>query len=1304
MSYNHRQCPLRNACLGIIFLLVTPFFNANGQSNNRIHYDINWLPPVKEKLTDKETVQVLKFEKGVYRLGNDLYPRMVITLPNTFNGYNVNAEITGAVFESLKPEESSAIRYDIPDDIQVSTQIIKEPRQSQLIITLLPLRKSLQTNTVEKLLSFDLELKQGTPITTSAVIPRVYAANSVLSTGKWYKLALTHNGVYKINYSFLLSLGIDPSTVSFQNLRLFGNGGGMVPQHNLTPRPDDLTENAIKIVDVNNDGSFNTDDYFLFYGEDPHQWTFDTDKRYHHKKNLYSDSTYYFLNTDGSIASPAKRITSVASLSVTPDLNITSFTDYDFHEEDLQNFIKSGREWYGEIFNVNLSQRFTFNFPNLIPGNAYLKSSVEARTVTASPGAGNSLFRIVKDGSTLLTHTVPSVSADYLADHGVPRTDSTSFSAASPLINLDYNFVPYNSTASGWLNYIELNVKRELVLSANQFFFRDHDLTGSVTNRNYIIDNAKTGLTLWNTSDPASINEQQFILSGSQLNFVQQLAASAHAEYVLFDANSYYTPSVSGKVENQNLHASAQTDMIIVTHPDFLPEALRLAEFHKTNDNLKVVVATTEQVYNEFGSGAQDISAIRDFAKMFYDRGWASAALDTPRYLLLFGDGSYDPKFRISGNTNFVPTYESENSTSLLLSYTSDDFFGMLGDNEGLLYGSELMDLGVGRFPVKNLEESKSMVDKVITYSTPGSITDLTYCAGTNQTRLGDWRNMLCFIADDGNYGLHLRQTEDIIVYGKVIDHPEYNIDKIYFDAYKEVSTPGGLRYPEVNDGINRRIEKGALLMNYTGHGGEIGWADEGVLNISMINSWRNANKLPAFITATCEFSRYDDPQRTSAGELVLLNKGGGGICLFTTTRLALSGDNQSLNTSLLKFMFTPLNGEMPRIGDVMRLTKRENSSLHSLALLGDPALRLAYPEHKVSTTSIKETATGLDADTISALSKITITGTVTDNNGQTLTNFNGVVYPTIYDKISDVNTLGNNAESPVIAFKLRKNILYRGKASVVNGVFSTTFIVPKDISYQYGKGRLSYYAHNGVTDANGYEEDFYIGGVSNTALNDNQGPGIKLFLNDDKFVFGGMTDQSPKVFAMLTDSSGINTVGNGIGHDMTATLDKNPRQLFVLNDYYESDLDNYQKGRVLYSLNELSPGRHSIQFKAWDINNNSSEAYTEFVVAESAKLALDHVLNYPNPFTTHTTFMFEHNKPCTSMTIQVQVFTVSGKLIKTLDNYMINDGYRNTSVSWDGRDDFGDPIGKGVYVYRLKVKTADGEVADKFEKLVILK
>ena len=500
--------------------------------------------------------------------------------------------------------------------------------------------------------------------------------------------------------------------------------------------------------------------------------------------------------------------------------------------------------------------------------------------------------------------------------------------------------------------------------------------------------------------------------------------------------------------------------------------------------------------------------------------------------------------------------------------------------------------------------------------------------------------------------------------------------------------------------------------MTYIGHGGELGWAHERVLENSDINGWTNFSKLAAFLTATCEFTRVDDPGRVSSGEYVFLNPNGGAICMFTTSRLAYSSSNNNLCTRFFTHIFEKVGGEYQRTGDIFEKTKSDmyvDPYVRNFLYLGDPALKLAYPEYSVKTKTINGVAIGLNTDTLKALSKVTISGEVQDNSGVKLSNFNGIIYPTVYDKMATYSTIGNdindvsNPSNPQ-PFTLQKNVIYSGKSSVVNGDFSYSFYVPKDIAYQYGNGKLSYYAQNGAIDASGSDTLVTIGGVNQNATADNEGPVIRIYMNDENFVRGGMTNKDPILYAVISDTSGVNTVGTGIGHDMSAELDNKTDKRYILNDYYENDLNSYQKGKLNYPFKNLSSGPHTLNLKAWDVYNNSSEASTDFIVSESATLALEHVLNYPNPFTTHTTFMFEHNRPFVPMDVQVQVFTVSGKLIKTLSNKITPTGYRSDAMEWDGLDDFGDKIGKGVYVYKLRVRTYDGDYADTFEKLVILR
>ncbi|MEP7263655.1 MAG: type IX secretion system sortase PorU, partial [Bacteroidota bacterium] len=1198
-EFNTVQCYLGSVTLKSLCIvgLMIISFSVSAQKTDPGQLTLKWNSPAASEY-DGSSITFLRFDGAIYNFTRNRLPFYEFTR-SVDAGSTPAFSLEQMVFEPLSPEELKAELGDTPSDIVIEQSVVYDNKIPSVKAFFNPVRRNSITGKYEKLVSARIVSSGKSVPRNASSVNRVYAANSVLASGDWFKIAVTGNGVFKVSYSFLANMGVDMNSVTLQNIRLFGNGGGMVPQLNSIPRYDDLQENAIDVTDANANGVFDQGDYFIFYGQSPDRWSYNTtDNRYHHLRSLYSDSTFYFISF--SAGGNAKRINSVASLSSLPsDRSVTSFTDYAFHEVDDKNFLKSGREWYGETFDINTDQHFLFNFPGLIPGPAYLKSNAIARTTVLFV---NSYFKILTNGTQLFNQPFAGVGDDHLAPQAVAATNEGTFTATSSDVDVEYQFIPYNSTSIGWLNYIELNVRRNLLLSGAELSFRDYTTAGS--NASFTISGSSSGLNIWNITDPLNIYKQEFSSpSPGTLNFIAAPATAGNSEFIAFTSLALKQPYAKGRIANQNLHALLQADYLIVTSPEFTEEAQRLADFHRSHDSLKVNVVTVSDIYNEFSSGAKDVSAVRDFTKMFYDRATAG---NGPRYLLLFGDASYDYKDRLQGNTDLIPTYQSVIALDQLATYATDDFFGYMDDTEGDAGLSGVIDIGVGRLPVKNISEARAVVDKVITYSTPGTASTTSYNTASSSSRLGDWRNVMCFIADDQDHDLHLDQSERIMNILKNA-HPEYNYDKIYFDSYLQVSTPGGKRFPEVSELITRRVEKGALLMNYTGHGGEVGWAHEQVLTIPMINSWKNINNMPAFVTATCEFTRYDDPQRTSAGELLMLNPDGGACCLFTTSRVAFASTNETLNTVLVSNIFSPINNELPRVGDIQKKVKSFNSTPNFI-LVGDPAMRLSYPSYKVATTSILETATQLPEDTMQALSHITIKGMVTDNAGQKLTNFNGVVYPTIYDKEVAITTLSNDADSETRTFKQRKNIIYRGKASVTNGDFSCSFIVPRDIAYQYGKGRLSYYAHNGSEDAIGYDENFYIGGLNAAGLSDDKGPQIKLFMNSDDFVFGGLTDQNPNIYAVLTDSSGINTVGNGIGHDLSATLDGNQDKLYILNDYYESDLDNFQQGRVLYPLEGVGAGRHTLELKAWDINNNSSMTTTEFVVAETAELALAHV------------------------------------------------------------------------------------------------
>jgi len=1056
----------------------------------------------------------------------------------------------------------------------------------------------------------------------------------------------------------------------------------MLPYANATPRYTDLTENAIEVVGEN-DNVFNSNDYVLFYAEEQTKWIYNTtDKKFHHTLNRYADTTYYFITTE---LGQGKRITQQSSSTLLATKTVRTFDDYAFHETDAINLIKSGREWFGEVFDLTTAYNFSFTFPNIdVSSPVYVNTSIAARA------SSTSTFTVTSGTATTSLYPSSIDITCYYCDY-------------ASLVNENFNFLPSNSAipikiskitpaAIGWLNYIELNARRELKMSGNQLLFRDMNSVaqGNISTFNLI---SAIPIKIWETTNPLNVKNQSVTLINNNYEFT--LATDSLRSFIAFTANNYLTPTALGIIQNQNIHALGQADLIIISHPDFLNQATTLANFHRNTDGLSVITVTPQQIYNEYSSGAQDISAIRDFVKTFFDRALLSGS-GFPKYLLLFGDGSYNNKTTGSGNTNFIPTYQSENSTSFTSSYVSDDFYGLLNDNEGEWspYASDLVDIGIGRLPVKTVTEAEDAVNKIMKYSSLESF--------------GNWRNTVCFIADDEDGSVHISQANQLAT---MVDttYKNYTIDKIYLDAYPQQTTPGGQRYPEVNTAITKRVEKGALIVNYTGHGGEIGLAHERILEVSQINEWGNSNNLPLFVTATCEFSRFDDPARTSAGEDIFLNPKGGGIALLTTVRLVYSSPNFYLNQNFYKIAFKPLsNGEMPRLGDLFRLTKVASGpsvNNRNFTLLGDPALRLAYPEQTVYTTSInKKNIDMLSPDTLKALSSVTISGYI-GNKGAKIDTYNGTLYATIFDKAQSFTTLSNDGidNSPPIIFTLQKNILYNGKVSVSNGNFSFSFIVPKDIAYQYGIGKISYYATNNKNDANGYYTNLLIGGTANNSANDITGPDIKLYMNYTKFIKGGITNEHPNLLVIVNDSNGINTVGNGIGHDISAILDENSSKAIILNDYYQADLNSYQKGKITYPLANLTEGKHTLQLKVWDVYNNSSQDYTEFIVAQSAKIALSHVLNYPNPFTTKTKFLFEHNQANSQLEVQIQIFTVTGKLVKTINALVYSDGFRADAINWDGTDDFGDKIAKGIYIYKIKVHAPNGTTTDKIEKLVIL-
>jgi hypothetical protein len=1114
-------------------------------------------------------------------------------------------------------------------------------------------------------------------LSLQAVGQHSFASNSVLATGAWFKFSVSSDGIYRLSYDDLKNAGVPVSSIDPRNIRLYGNGGGMLPESNDSARIDDLIENAIYVYGQD-DGRFDPGDYILFYGSGPDRWKYSqSDKVFHHIKNIYSDYSYYFLNCD---LGPGKRIPAQPFSSQPASQTCTIFNDYIAYDKDEINLINSGRIWYdSEIFDVTTTRNYSFTFLNL---DTLVPVVITLDAAARSLGLATS-FNVKANGKALMSVSIEPTTSTF--DDVFAKTGQVTASCSSKSQTINLNLI-YNQTVSGavgYLNYLELNAMRTLVMTGAQMGFRNASSAHNGSISEFQLTGLGNPLTVWDVTLPYNIRNLETHASGNQYNI--RLATDSLREFFAFDGSSFGSPSFIGTVENQNLHALDGNDYIMVAYPDFKGQAERLADFHRTYSGLNVYVTTPEKIYNEFSSGAQDVTAIRDFMRMLYEK---TSSGNNLKYLLLFGDASYDFKNRVLNNTNFVPSYQVWESLDPINSYVSDDYYGLLK------YGSDSSDslnIGIGRFPVRSVSDAATAVDKVIHYS-----------ANSDSVK-ADWRNVVTFVADDqDNGGLNGFMEDSEVLAGEISKN--YNVDKIYLDAYQQISTPGGARYPEVNAAINQRIAKGTLVINYVGHGGELGWAHERVLEVPDIENWTNYDKMPVFVTATCEFSRMDDPAVVSAGELVFLNPHGGGIALYTTTRATFAGGNLTVTSIFYSHLFEQINGLHHRMGDLIRLSKTSNDvNTRKFVLLGDPALMIAYPNLNVVTTSIKTNLPPQENDTLMALTQVTIEGEVR-GGGALASDFNGIVFPTIFDKTAKITTLANDQLAPPFNFYLQKNVIYSGKSNVVNGKFSFSFIVPKDIDYKYGTGRISYYARSNNTDANGYDENLIVGGYNNEALPDTSGPSLAMFMNDRNFTNGGVTSQNPVLLADVSDESGINTVGNGIGHDITAVLDDDSKDPMILNDYYVTDIDTYAKGVIQYPLFNLPDGSHHLDLKVWDVYNNSTEAGIDFVVASTNSFALQQIMNYPNPFRDHTTFSFQTNQTDNNLEIELKIYSIYGNLLKTFRTTMYANGYRVEPFTWDGTSDSGSLLGSGTYVYSLQIVLPDGNVAAKSSKLVFIR
>jgi hypothetical protein len=1207
----------------------------------------------------------------------------------------VSMHLENMVPVKLQEQEISLVKDDpVKDHPEIIKQILKEGNTVKTRIVILPFFKNPQSGIIYKLNSFTLVYMTGDPQVKSNQNLRVGAIqSSVLSEGIWHKLGVTEDGVYRIDYNYLKSLGIPVEGIDPRNIRIYGNGGRMLPQPNDAPRPEDLIENSI-MVTGENDGKFNQGDYIFFYGQSPHKIGLKeqggvvlVDYSHHD----YSDTSYYFLNVADE---PGIRVT------IAPDLgnSYPKINDFDYlyyHEMDEYNILSnwgsgSGREWFGEIFRIKMTYDFEIDVPGLTPNSVIkLISSVMAQSYSPT------YFTLRLNNQELGRQDMETIPNSTYAVKGKERIDqfsmnSGSFSENTDKLVLRYIFTRGSSSLSdGYLDYFNLWCRRYLKTYPEQVRFRSVE---SLTNPISTFEISDTGnpIKIWDITDPLHPLEQEYSQNDQHYTFGRE--TDHLREYILFNEKNMLIPINFGQVSNQDLHAMNTPQFLIITHPDFLSAAHRLAN-HRKQQGISTEVVNIYQIYNEFSSGTQDITAIRDFVKFLHDKN--------PRLnsLLLFGRGSFDYKDRIDFNTNFVPIYESRNSLHPIYSYSSDDYYGFLDPEEGeweeSFYGDHGMDIGVGRLPVKTLAEANVVVDKIILYE-------------TNDRCYGSWRNDIYFVADDGDGTDGTRHSKDADNLSVLVDtsYSSFNIRKIYIDAYEQIIQSNQQQAPGAREAIRNAVKNGALLINYTGHGSENQWARENILNIALINQWDNIFKLPLLVTATCEFGRHDDPLRISGAEYALINDRGGAIGLVTTARPVFASTNFILNESFYEHVFEKKDGKYQTIGEIFRKTK--NASLNgsvnrNFSLLGDPSMTLAYPNRNIIIDKINERSITLQTDTLEAFKRVNVGGKVLDADYEILEGYNGTLTATVFDKSHLKQTLGT--EDPVMVYSERNSMIFRGDATIKNGEFTFEFIVPENIDYQVGEGKISLYSvdDNQQIDASGSNVNIYVGGSLTDPPEDNTPPEVVLFLEDSTFKSGDLTSDHPNLIADIFDENGINLMENDISKGLIVVLDED--QESIVNQFYKANRDDYQKGRLNYPLSDLDEGRHSVLLKVWDTHNNLTEVSSDFIVGEDNKLIIQHLLNYPNPFRDETRFSFEHNRSGENLSVIIQIFSIKGQLVKTLEGVTSYSEFRINDITWDGRGESGQKLESGLYVYRVFVRSLlDGTKNTEYQKLVIIK
>jgi len=1093
---------------------------------------------------------------------------------------------------------------------------------------------------------------------------------SVLADGQVYKIGVQHYGIHFIDAELLTALGIPVDQLDPRHIHLYGQRSGPLPEAVGASEMYDLRQIPL-YFDGLDDGRWDPDDRIYFYAEGPHRWYYDTHAMsWMVTANIYDTAQYYFIKIDPT--KPAKRIQSIAMPS-TAAYHSPSYNAYLRYEEDHINILGAapsyeggGKIWVNDVFDNIRSRNYSqyFDLKHLVSSEPIrLQLHFVART-----SVSNNL--IIRLGDSLFYKSCPTINPRiYEATYARSVFVDETLYADDFRIELEYPAT--EGISVGWLDWIALSYSKKYDLRGEDqllvFDVRslDHQTVG------YTVEGAPQGTMVWDVTDPFAVSEIEYQRNGESIDVRFEHRGKPWLHAIFTPKAELYRPFAVGAIDNQNLHGLADLDYLIICFEATEKASQKLLQHRMKTQGLKGAVVRVEKIYNEFSSGRQDPTALRDFIKMLYDRS------PDFRYVLLFGDGSYDYRGieKDIPHESFIPVYETDESFDPILTYPSDDYFGLLDIGEGK-HIKGLLDIAVGRLPARNAEEAELIVNRIIHYE-------------TSVKTHGEWKNRVLLIADDEDNNAHFNDIERL---ADSIQHWDsvYNIEKVYLDAYEQLVTPGGERYPQVTEDIYKKIYQGVFFMTYLGHGGPLGLAQERILQIPDILKWNNPDRLPLFITATCSFTPFDVAEFRSAGEVLIFHPVGGVSVLLSTVRLVYATQNYNLTNKIVKALTQDFSKSDPIIGDLFMRAKvqmgaNDNNS-KKFFLFGDPAMRLTVPKYRVHIDKISGVSSAEFADTLGALDTVRFDGTILDGWNNRISDFNGKLYVTLFDKPVVLTTKGNDGGRPA-KFTLQKNILHKSIVSVKEGKFSFTATLPIDIIYAVGKGKLSLYATDEYDDeARGSFMNLRIGKARGGTVEDDRPPTIALYLNDRSFVDGGICNPDPVLIVDLTDDTGINFSGTSIGHDIIAVLDG--QSTYILNEFFTPAVDTPNKGSIFYPLTDLPPGTHTILVRAWDIANNAAEASLTFRVLDDDLLQVEDIQIRPNPVQGTPVVFFKHNQPPGNMQIQIELFSPGGELLHSgvVDWYVTGSTVRIPISQF--------PTGQallslppGLYLYRLRIK-----------------